>query len=83
VFEWQGQCHECGAWNSLAEEIALQDKVAAVGVTGYAGVEAQLTRLGEVACSEHVRHSTGIREFDHYRPPLPNESIVLLHLHSL
>jgi DNA repair protein RadA/Sms len=65
--KWQGQCADCGAWNSLSE-IALgpADKPAAARRDGWAGrVETQtVTALKDVQQGEHARVSTGIGEFD-------------------
>jgi DNA repair protein RadA/Sms len=65
--KWQGQCGDCGAWNSLSE-IALESaaKPSAARRDGWAGkVEAQkVTALKDVRHSEDARVSTGIGEFD-------------------
>jgi DNA repair protein RadA/Sms len=67
--KWQGQCDECGAWNTLAEivlESAAAQKSPAARRAGWAGkVDApQVTALGEVRHDEDARVSTGIGEFD-------------------
>ncbi|HBK47249.1 MAG TPA: DNA repair protein RadA [Xanthomonadaceae bacterium] len=69
--KWQGQCTECGVWNTLSEivlESASTAKAApAAGRrNGWAGVvEApKITALKDVQHSEHARVSTGIGEFD-------------------
>jgi DNA repair protein RadA/Sms len=66
--KWQGQCAECGAWNTLAE-IVLEP--AAKGVAGsrrssWAGKvdPPKVTALKDVRHGEDVRASTGIGEFD-------------------
>ncbi len=65
--KWQGQCGDCGAWNSLSE-MALESaaKPSAARRDGWAGkVEAQkVTALKDVRHSEDARVSTGIGEFD-------------------
>ncbi len=66
--KWQGQCGDCGAWNSLSE-IRLESaasKPAAARRDGWAGkVEAQkVTALKDVRHREGERVSTGIGEFD-------------------
>ncbi|HEY4555411.1 MAG TPA: DNA repair protein RadA [Lysobacter sp.] len=70
--KWQGQCAECGAWNTLSEFIiesaASQAgrSVAATrrsGWTGKADAPA-VTALKDVQHSEESRVSTGIGEFD-------------------
>ena len=66
--KWQGQCAECGAWNTLSE-IVLEP--AAKGVassrrSSWAGKvdPPKVTALKDVRHGEHVRASTGIGEFD-------------------
>jgi DNA repair protein RadA/Sms len=66
--KWQGQCGECGAWNSLSE-IVLDSAAAqspAARRSGWAGkLEApQVTALKDVRHGEDARVSTGIGEFD-------------------
>ncbi|RZA29185.1 MAG: DNA repair protein RadA, partial [Lysobacteraceae bacterium] len=66
--KWQGQCAECGAWNSLSE-IVLESAAAAPSASrrsGWAGkLEApRVTALKDVRSSEEARVSTGIGEFD-------------------
>ncbi|MET0892795.1 MAG: DNA repair protein RadA [Pseudoxanthomonas sp.] len=66
--KWQGQCGECGAWNSLSE-IVLESASAAPPAarrSGWAGkLEApRITALKDVRSSEEARVSTGIGEFD-------------------
>jgi len=65
--KWQGQCGECGVWNSLSEivlEAATQSPAARR--SGWAGkIEApKVTALKDVRHSEDARVSTGIGEFD-------------------
>ncbi|HEY6942046.1 DNA repair protein RadA [Dokdonella sp.] len=65
--KWQGQCIECGAWNTLAE-IVVQPaaKSIAASRTGYAGATgaAKITRLASVAAEAERRGDTGIGELD-------------------
>ncbi len=66
--KWQGQCLECGAWNTLSEFVvqpAAKSPGAARG--GYAGKAAGATRvtpLAEVAVTAEARTLTGIGELD-------------------
>ncbi len=67
--KWQGQCAECGAWNTLSEivlESAASQKSPASRRGGWAGkVDApKVTALGDVRHQEDARVSTGIGEFD-------------------
>ena len=66
--KWQGQCADCGAWNSLSE-IVLETSAgapAAARRSGWAGkAEApRITALKDVRHSEEARVTTGIGEFD-------------------
>jgi DNA repair protein RadA/Sms len=67
--KWQGQCAECGAWNTLSA-IVLESAAAAASPAGrrssWAGkVDApRVTALKDVRHNEDARVSTGIGEFD-------------------
>ncbi|MBP3984978.1 DNA repair protein RadA [Pseudoxanthomonas helianthi] len=67
--KWQGQCGECGAWNSLSE-IVLESAAAAASPAarrgGWAGKAdaPKITALKDVRHSEEARVSTGIGELD-------------------
>ena len=62
--KWQGQCPDCGSWNTLVEALAP-----APGPSGprqraqYAGETAR-ARLSEVTLSGETRHATGLSELD-------------------
>ena len=54
--KWQGQCTDCGAWNSLTESTALpQPRL--VGAS-------QVRRLADIEDSGERRIETGISELD-------------------
>ena len=57
--KWQGQCPDCGVWNTLTEfalESAAEGKArGARGGYAGAGGAAQVTRLADVAQSEEIR----------------------------
>ncbi|MGR4876397.1 DNA repair protein RadA [Pseudoxanthomonas sp. LARHCG66] len=66
--KWQGQCADCGAWNSLSQ-IVLETAASAPAAarrSGWAGkAEApKVTALKDVRHSEEARVTTGIGEFD-------------------
>ena len=67
--KWQGQCPECGAWNTLSE-ISLgpgRPNAAAGRRSGYAGGASQRARptpLAEVATAVEQRFSVGIGELN-------------------
>ncbi|WP_368564466.1 DNA repair protein RadA [Pseudoxanthomonas sp. UTMC 1351] len=66
--KWQGQCGECGAWNSLSEIVleAAGSAPPAARRSGWAGKAdaPKITALKDVRHSEEARVSTGIGEFD-------------------
>ena len=70
--KWQGQCAECGEWNTLSEfviESAAAQKAGGAGASrrsGWAGKvdPPKVTALKDVAHTEHARVSTGIGELD-------------------
>ena len=66
--KWQGQCGECGAWNTLSE-IVIEPAAAAVkpsarGSYAGAGDAPKIVALREVGAIEEPRTLTGIGEFD-------------------
>ncbi len=65
--KWQGQCSDCGAWNTL-QEIRLSSAKAASGKTaarsGYAGASAAVQRLSEVSVEDLPRVHSGYKELD-------------------
>ena len=69
--KWQGQCGECGEWNSLSEVRLGGGKHPARSATfpgaasGYAGVTAAgIHTLDKIACEELPRIPTGSGELD-------------------
>lgn len=69
--KWQGQCVECGAWNTLGEVVLAPASAAKVSVgaqrSGYAGGAAgpaRVTPLTAVALTCEARSGTGIGELD-------------------
>ncbi len=59
--QWQGQCPQCQAWNTLAETTL---EAAPTRFAALAGERTRLQRLSELQPREQVRLSTGIDEFD-------------------
>ncbi len=66
--KWQGQCVDCGAWNTLSEiRVDVAKPAAAGGRGGYAGGAAgapRITALKDVLNEAQTRHETGIGELD-------------------
>lgn len=66
--KWQGQCSDCGAWNTLQEFVVSSAKTPARdpsygGYAGNAGGQG-IQRLAEVDLAEVPRVSSGMQEFD-------------------
>ncbi len=59
--KWQGQCPDCGAWNTLVEQVFAPAHVAGKAM---ASVGAGVQRLGEGQGADEMRTSTGIGELD-------------------
>lgn len=63
--KWQGQCHDCGAWNTLEEEAVTPVAPRAGKSGGYSGVVAgKVQRLNEVTLFHETQIPSGISEFD-------------------
>jgi DNA repair protein RadA/Sms len=69
--QWAGQCSDCGAWNSLEEEIQTATTSTSMATisrhSGYAGAgerKAQVQPLTEVTSEKAVRWTTGLPELD-------------------
>ena len=64
--KWQGQCADCGAWNTLSEFRIEKGPAAARTRTGYAGADdrAKPVRLADVSGEQAERVSIGIGELD-------------------
>lgn len=63
---WQGQCTECGAWNTISEvRMTAPAKSSRSLAGGYAGATvAKVIRLDQVDLQEVPRFSSGFAEFD-------------------
>lgn len=65
--KWQGQCSDCGAWNTLSE-VRLGGtpgrRSAMPRQQGYAGTTAPAQTLGEIDVAEVERIGTGMGELD-------------------
>ena len=66
--KWLGRCGECGAWNSLVEERAVESGAATTGASGHryaiSGSSGSAQLYADVKVEQHARLSTGIGEFD-------------------
>ena len=67
--KWQGQCTDCGVWNSLSEivlETATRSNAPAGRRGSYAGAvdAARVSQLASIAAEADQRNATGIGELD-------------------
>ena len=64
--KWQGQCDNCGAWNTLSEFVVSTKKQASQQprFDGYAGDRSRVQSLNEVALEETQRIVSGTLELD-------------------
>src|SRR5688500_14201537 len=64
--KWMGRCTDCGAWNSLVEERAVETPPGAGGGNRYAqlGAAGSAKLYADVELANAARLSTGIDEFD-------------------
>lgn len=64
--KWQGQCTDCGAWNTLSEvRLGGNTKSRKPSSGGFAGAaNGEVTALSEIALEEIPRINTGIGELD-------------------
>lgn len=76
--KWQGQCGDCGKWNTIIEEFEIKNQ-SHPRVGGYAGSESTLTKLAAVKMQQQTRLATGLAEFDHVLGGgLVSDSVVLI-----
>jgi DNA repair protein RadA/Sms len=77
--KWQGQCTDCGEWNTLTEAPVPKKNSPVRGQGGYAGETAKITPLAEVSSQDQPRLATSLAEFDHVLGGgLVSDSVVLI-----
>jgi len=62
--KWAGQCPDCGAWNTLVEEVTAAATPAAAGGKRSRGPAPKTWDLAEVGTAREARYPTGIGELD-------------------
>src|SRR5687768_13079663 len=62
--KWMGRCADCGAWNTLVEERAVEPAAAGGNRYGQFGASTSAKLYAEVETANAARLSTGIDEFD-------------------
>lgn len=64
--KWSGQCADCSAWNTLAEEVEVKSGSKSPRFAGYAdAASAVVTTLADVQMHKLERIETGLSELDH------------------
>ncbi len=77
--KWQGQCSECGQWNTLTAAPVAKKSSSARAQNGYAGEKAKITPLLSVSAETQTRLTTSLAEFDHVLGGgLVSDSVVLI-----
>jgi DNA repair protein RadA/Sms len=61
--KWNGQCGDCGAWNSLAEETSQPASTHRANKQ-YAGKMTEVTSLADIAVVDHPRIQSSLSELD-------------------
>ncbi|AML49665.1 DNA repair protein RadA [Coxiella burnetii] len=75
--QWQGQCRDCGEWNSIVEEVTV--KKSTHRASGFAGAQSVPILLSNVSMQSQPRLATGLAEFDHVLGGgLVSDSVVLI-----
>lgn len=64
--KWSGQCTDCGAWNSIVEEMAVAQTASKnPRILGFAGTELpKITKLSQVQINTETRFKTSSSELD-------------------
>jgi len=63
--KWQGQCPDCGQWNTVQEiKLAKSPLAKAASRSGFAGISSEIHALDSINLQEQPRFSSGIGEFD-------------------
>lgn len=64
--KWAGQCFQCNAWNSVAEDtLVLLDSAKQQRFAGYSGTQTnKITRLAEVEIDQEIRIPSSLSELD-------------------
>lgn len=60
--KWQGQCKDCGTWNTLVESIS--GPASQTRFQSIAADQASVVKLADIQAQEYPRFTSGIGEFD-------------------
>jgi len=63
--KWSGQCADCGAWNSMQEDVAVARSLGShPRAVGFSGMLSEICSLSDISAEEAVRSPTGFSELD-------------------
>lgn len=62
VVKWQGQCNNCGGWNTFVEQISEPVQNAPIKAASFSAAKA--VTLNSIEPTDEIRYKTGINEFD-------------------
>ncbi|PID49596.1 MAG: DNA repair protein RadA [Proteobacteria bacterium] len=62
--KWNGQCSDCGEWNTLEEVVSTSANTSNPRFSGYAGGKASIRSLKDIDIQEDPRTPTGVHELD-------------------
>ena len=62
--KWQGQCSDCGVWNTLSEIRLSSATQRGERLVGYSGTQSEVQTLDAIDLASLPRQSTGLLEFD-------------------
>jgi len=62
--KWNGQCSDCGAWNTLEEAIADSPVSTSPRFKGYSGDHAKVQTLSQINVADEPRFQSGMHEMD-------------------
>jgi len=63
--KWQGQCPDCGQWNTIKEiKLGASSSARRISTAGFAGTSSEIQTLGSIDLRDQPRFSSGISEFD-------------------
>ena len=62
--KWNGQCSDCGAWNTLEEAAAPTAESQSPRFKGYSGEQAKVQTLSQINVKDEPRFHSGMKEMD-------------------
>ena len=62
--KWLGKCPSCGEWNTLEEQVLLQETTNKTSNKPYSGKSSPAVKLCELELPKYIRFNSGVGEFD-------------------